>query len=347
MARRSRSRKAEEIELSEREMEELEELSVFVDKFGASAKKLSIYRYNDEGDPEFLKAAANPSSVNEEYLQRTLGAGKYHLVLRDDRGRFLKSRTVVIGHDKAGAPAASPHPALPDPQLAMLREQMAHERAMMLKLIEGLSGNKGPTMKELLESLMLMKQMNGGDGKPASLTGGLKEGLELFGMFNELLGEGADWKTEIVKTVREGLPLIADGMKRPAENAGGTAEKPGGTVASVLLKKGIDFLKPKVLRGSDPLLWRDFILENTEDVKHQALIRVVMSQPFEKFIEMDPDLGAEPYKAWFETLYLELKHALSNVDDPGRPGGDAKDAGSDGGPGAGVDSAAGAAHAGD
>jgi hypothetical protein len=65
----------------------------------------------------------------------------------------------------------------------------------------------------------------------------------------------------------------------------------------------IQYLKAKCLKGSDPGLYADLIWNDRDEPDNAKLIHRIATQKFEKFVELDDEIGRPPFVAWFRVIY--------------------------------------------
>ena len=130
--------------------------------------------------------------------------------------------------------------------------------------------------------------------------------------------------------------IIAGKMGGPA--AMPTKQDPNALVTATpeqqvaAIKEGLTYLKKQCLKGVDSQLIVEWVENNAED--YQPLIHNVLNLPFEKFVEIDAEIGNEPFKQWFTGLFNGLRSAFVpdntvGMDSPGEHG-DIDDAGNHG-----------------
>jgi len=135
--------------------------------------------------------------------------------------------------------------------------------------------------------------------------------------------------------------FAARGVTSPQQLAGmQPANGNGGNVDAMLqlkLKAGIAFLKRKCLNNGDPGLYVDFIVGNQDEPEFQHLIHAAVTKEFSAFVQIDPEIGKEPFEAFFKSIYDGVRQVVSEsntvaVAEAGK-GGDGADVRSNGGSG--------------
>jgi hypothetical protein len=136
--------------------------------------------------------------------------------------------------------------------------------------------------------------------------------------------EGDDWKSIIGEIVRNGAPLfqgiaasLLSKTQQPGNNNG------GGEQVQVVgdrqrLFAAIQYLKAKCIKGSDPDLYVDLIIDGADDADNQKLIHAIVTNEFSVFVEIDAELGKPPFHAFFRRVYDGLRSAVE-VSNPVEP----------------------------
>jgi hypothetical protein len=73
------------------------------------------------------------------------------------------------------------------------------------------------------------------------------------------------------------------------------------------LKDGIAWLKKKILSGLTPDLAVEWIVNNANDPQYQPIISTAINGGVDAFIQLDAEIGNEPFKTWFTTAIDDLK----------------------------------------
>lgn len=270
-------------------------------------------------------------SFSEDYLAENFGPGRYSLKLLVNRA-YKGTRYLSIAPRLKPANGAMLTPE--SMQISMLQQQLQWNQTLLQQLLK--AGNPQHTpMNELAEAVRTVHSLNGGGNgtQPDMMErviSAFMRGLDL----GKDTGGGGDWKSDLVRVVREAVPAIAPAIASGAlMNKNG--QQPGATPINeseaVLLQQGIAKLKKMVLMNVDPDLVVDWIQSNAEEYKH-ILSRIVRVD-FAQFCSIDPEIGTEPYVTWFKQVYDGLRSAFQTtfgmVPDSGGPSGDTPDTTSD------------------
>jgi len=298
---------------------EEQEISQWLESFGASATKVKIWKFNRAGERGYC-GTAEPSAVDEDYLKQMWGAGKYFLTIYGTTGYVGNRNLVIHGSDDPRfgpiGPTAAPNgPAVnqptAQPQIELLREQVNRQHEMILKLTEG--GGRGGI--DLAEVIAAVKSIQAPAVDPMASVGvvinALKSGIELAQKANAPQDEKMGW----VNVFEKALPLIKDTLDGFAKGRNGDmAPNPDPPDPMVQLRAGVGWLKSRALR-SDPDLYVDFVLDNLDQAQWLDLAQII-NLPEEERLKIDPDLGKEPYKTWFGKLFEGLAKEIKGRLEP-------------------------------
>jgi hypothetical protein len=189
-------------------------------------------------------------------------------------------------------------------------------KELVLKMVENHAtappAPPAPTLTDLTAALSNLDNLR---GKPDSAMDNFKAGLE----FARGLDGSTDWKTDALRTVRDIAPQVLGAIDR--FKGGGeaitTTENGGREPLQQLppesvIKAGLVYLKKKCIAGVESEFVMDWILNNAEE--YEAIIRVVLNQEFSYFINLDPEIGSEPFATWFTILFNGLRQSFSGQD---------------------------------
>lgn len=254
-----------------------------------------------------------------------------------------------------GLPTVSPSS---DPILNELRIQNQRLEQLLLGRREEPS-----SMMEMIQGLGALDQMRGSSGTSADTI------LKSIELGQKLAGGGAggdeSWGGVVKDLVRDNGPVILGVLKgfmaaRPNGGAqaptppgpsiaGPMPAAPGPVVAApvpvnaaaeehmkqeqedmALLQDAIFFLKRKAEKRSDPTLYVDMIEDNREEPVYARLISQILDNEFSAFVQLDPDIGREPYTSFFGAIFNGVRHIFKPTDTvetvTTRPGGNTGDA---------------------
>lgn len=337
-----------------------DDLQTFLDQYGSEEPQIKIYKFSPSGKLVYCNDATLENAT-ESYIQSNWGEGQYRIWLLDQRGKYLASKKIYIGKppgtaEKENLPHAGPGDMTPGQafigaatdgiqmQIEMLRQQMSMDRELMKTLIEKVSDgrNGGGDLVELARALTLVKEMSAPPPQPTpgamitELVGILKTGIELGA--SGVSGEPKGWLgiakeiAGVLPDVLRSLPQAARGMSGSAEGSAPVPSPDPQQQLKALLTQGIQFLKTKAQKGSDPNLYVDIALDNVDQPQWAGLIGLV-DKPFDEVANfIDPELLNPFYRPWFEQLFNGIRDALHDRTTSSGPGDDNADPKPDGGP---------------
>ncbi len=305
-------------------VEDTEALQDVLSQFGETNIVLKILRQTPSG-AEFCYQT---DVLDEEFIQKNFGGGSYQVRVFI-AGRYRKTIKIQI------ATRLSSNPNQPGQNVNGDRHSEFLEK-MVLALVSRETPApvipSGPSITDLTTALANIDQLRGKQ----------ESGIEMFikgmDMANGKESGGLDWKSALVQTAKEALPMFMN-----KQNPGGSSvvpvtpgQPPNQLQIEATLKQGITYLKKKAIAGTDPNLILDWICDNAEDEQYQLLIRTVLTTEFAEFAKLDPEIGTEPFFAWFKPLYDGIRLAFTPPDSVGddteRNVGDVANVGSHGEP---------------
>jgi hypothetical protein len=295
----------------------------FVERFGGDAVgRVVIYRVDPRGKREYLGSVA-ADVVDEDFLQRTYGGGRFYVRLVDDRGQYLQQMTCDIA-ELPGAAQAAPPGAESDGarlQLDILREQVARQHEMILQLVTSRNSGGG-SINEIVAAVAELKKMST-NGGPSDTEAAIKTTLDALrsGIQIAQNAQGQKDNKEIwLDVVERGLALLPQVLSRlplSTGRPGAAAGEPNGARAAdpnatrELLAQGLAYLKSKARAGKDPDLYIDLIVENLDEPQWLGLARELTAGGFDGLAAVDPEISHAPYEVWFRRLYEGVKDALT------------------------------------
>jgi len=218
-----------------------------------------------------------------------------------------------------------PRPLTNDPSLnngdiriQLLMQELSHSRNMMMEMIRGMfnSTNKPAStpLGELAQAMQVVHEMKSGSNPVDLIIKGMELGAKANG--------STDWKAELVNAAKDTLPAIANAMSATRQIQQGQTPMIQTTPAA-MIKQGIDWLKPKILSGMDTGLAIGWVVQNSNDPLCQQLLAHAIQGDINTFIQIDPEIGNEPYRTWFTSAIQQLKewYAAQNANQNNIDGG--------------------------
>jgi hypothetical protein len=303
-------------------VEDLETLTDVMEQYGQTGKLLKVYRESGE-------FCYQSDTVDEAFIQKHFGGGGYRI------------RLFLNGKYKKTIPISCAAPIVENGNGNGNGNSSDHHRDFLEKLVlaqiaSGGGSNKAPSITELTTALA---NLDGLRGKQESAMDLFQKGVsfakEIFDM--KTPGSG-DWKSELISAAKDALPVVGGIIASRSGVPAMPTKDPNALVTATpeqqveAIKQGLVYLKKQCLKGVDPKLIVDWVDNNAED--YQPLIHNVLNLPFEKFVEIDAEIGNEPFKQWFTGLFDGLRSAFVTVDtvdmDSAGESGDSDDIGNDG-----------------
>ena len=297
-----------------------QEISDFYANLEPTQTKIKIWK--EQGGASAYCGSAEPQFVNEDYLLKNYGAGKFTLKATF-KGKFITGTNKVINLYEPPLTRADLH-SMPvntsaDSQVQLLKEQVQRQHEMLMQVMQG--NKAAPTsLAEIMQIVASMQQMT----KPPdmmqvfpSLLGMFKETME---MARDAAGSGdgkTDWLGLAYKAMDK-LPAIVSQIaqsRTPVVVNPQEKEETEDMKIDFALKQGIAYLKERAIKGKDPELQADMILDNFDEPQFRIVGTQLLNMAFEDFGKIDPDILNEPLRSWFKRVYDRLKEGLENEDE--------------------------------
>lgn len=293
----------------------------FLSGIGQSANRVKVY-VMDKNLEEAYVFASEPRQITEERIREHYpDGGKFHLKLFNN-SHYITMRTVVLTPSITAQAAVNPaiNPAGNNSDINLLREQINRQHEMLLSMIQQASKAAPTAGPGIVEIITAVREMSALAPKPPDLTTIFPGMLDMMKSFMDLAkdsvpGAESDWKSGLLKVAGnalEKLPLLLGAMKMGKQPNGPESAAAGPADADAMAKAAIDYLKPKALARKNVLVLVDFLADNFDNPEYHQLALVLLNRPFADFEKLDPEIGQEPCKTWFLTLYTELKKVIAN-----------------------------------
>ena len=304
-------------ELGKDNLDELSEGEIsfaeFIEGFGSSPLKFKVFRkpINGVAGTEVFCAVVNhediPDGELEAYLQQRFGGGDYRVRIFVE-GIFKQTIAIAIA-DLFMVEKASDNGNGNNTRLQQLEAQLELERTraadfkdtFMLKMIENMgNGNGGnSSLKDAVEIMALLQPK---ETPMESAISMLKTGMELSNATD------GDWKSTLITTLKDVLPSVGASLQQPRLAAQQTlTPEAQQSMMEQKIKQAIVGLKAKVMSGMPVSVALDWIIANAIDPEYQLFISVIAQSDFERFSQLDAELGTEPYLTWFRTLHTGIQ----------------------------------------
>jgi hypothetical protein len=280
-----------------------------------------VYKTNN-GSKSFCMQTTDP--VDEVYLQSQYPNGGKFIVFEFNQlnqmlntGHYeIEPKTMAVTPNGNGN-GVSPY----DVQIRMLFDELQFTRQMLMQQLQNKSGNGGSSISELVSALAGLHALAPGGKDPIDL---IIKGMEL-GSKNS---GATDWKTEVLSTIKEIAPVAIQAISMPKQpNGNGQPMLPESP--DMLLKQGLQWLKPKIIGGMSTDLAVEWLINNANDPLYQQLLSIAIQGSIDNFIAIDTEIGNEPYRTWLTSAinqikewYAEQQQVETNTDMDGRIGND-------------------------
>jgi hypothetical protein len=331
-----------------------DELRALAELNAGSDVKWSIHRVSDMGGkrPGYC-GALTTAELTLDRIAAEWGIGKYKVRGSRSNGQFAGQSTITIAEaPKGDAKPVSVSGAAPtsiQDYIALMeakdlqRSQSMREWAAILAPIFAplaanmFSGNKGPTLAELTQTLMNMKTLNGGSESSLSKIEELAKLVEVVQGIGGDGGKGSGWADIVrdgIKTVGDVLPALASripGML-PAPPAAppalaspfsasappGARQQPPPKAATPMLqmlgwlKEQLTALAHQASLNKDPNLYADVVLDNLPQID-PAMLRDMLAKPdwWATLVQFSPNV--QPYPQWFAECREALLKGLEEI----------------------------------
>jgi hypothetical protein len=319
-----------EFDVSLEAADDTETLKAVLEQFGQTNQVLyRIYRQTPSG-PSFCYES---STFDEMFIQRERGEGSYVARIYID-GRMKKSIPFQVdapsnGTGKVQENGSSSHAAF-------------LEKMILVLLTNQQNGGSAhvPTLADMTAALSNLDSLR---GKQESGIEMLMKGIELARSIEP--GGNLDWKSELIKTVKDAAPSVLGIVSQTMAAKNGTPVPqvpteqivPAAPVTpeqeeqqmNLMLKSTIAMMKSQYMQGLDVDSAVNLIMANAGHPMYQPVIQKFVSLSFEELVALDADLGKKPFFDLFKPLHDGLRSEFGGDDsvesDTGRNPGDVTD----------------------
>lgn len=320
------------------------------------ARKVSIKAMGESGTWRY-KGAISIDSFNLDNVQRRYGGGTYQFSIHGADGKLLKTITNIEIDDlpddeRTPEPAKTAAAAPAVSELQLIREQMRDDRAMMMELIRSI-GKSQPAQQQsditqLVTALATLRGMEPKHTNPPEvqelLMKSFTNGLELAAKVNKTanggeqsaLGEVFSFVREVFQDAR---PLIQSALEKAGHPAAAPKTvQPGTTITNppaVIeeeeddvtedLRPALAFVKDQLKSGLAPQALAEIVLAQMQNNPEMddVVSGLIADSPIEDFLEMEPELKAEPLRTTFGQFFGVMRARIFAARDSGRSGGNA------------------------
>ena len=315
--------------------DEYEAVQNVLSQFGETGVKIKVSKQGPKG-PEYCFST---EELDEDYIQQYFGGGRYVLRIYVN-DQFQRSVPLNIADRKAIPNGPAQH-TQNDSVLEMMRE---HNKTLLTILQSALNGGGArSSVSELSAAIKDLGFHNNGNG------GGMEKMIDVFmkGMeLSDRAGGKGDWKTELFQVIRDVAPGAMEMMKNNNNQPRPSTALPPVTPAPAQvtdehaqIRQLFTYLKTRCMGGVHADLIVEWTVSHSQDPQYQYFIGFALNTPFEEIVKIDPEVGREPYKPWFESIINGLRLSFTDEDTvestvTAFPGGDKANAPVNGGVGA-------------
>jgi hypothetical protein len=284
-------------------------LKQFDDRGGLELK----YYLTQPGGSAFI--GGYPDIIPESQLQDWYPQGGKFEVRIYVHGEFRDRRFMMIAPRPGGMTGGQGDSGI----VGLLKEQI-----QMLRDEIRSRPNHAPQSSalELAQAVAAMQQLNGGGNKNDSVET-VRLAMELAKMIKGVPETDDSFMGVVKDVVKESGPGLLQAFMAGSKNP--SMMPPTGLQTPVLpaspeeqitasMKAGIDFLKKKALAGADVGLYIDMAVDNRELETFAPILHAILTQQFEVFASVDPEIGKPPYAEFFRAFYDGLRSAFSPTD---------------------------------
>lgn len=266
------------------EQSELDKLQSAIAQLGGEANEafVSIWRVVATGPDVFVKkmSALEFADNGVEFIAENYGSGKYHIYVYNSNKRLVKGGNKIIAVEAPQKPPAAPAaPPSNNDSIAQLARVMIEGFNRLGERIAQLAQPQGQSRREMLNELILMRQIFGPTQQPAAN----KDPMEMFRLGLEMardLGTGdnenafvrlaekfAPAITEAVKTMgatKPALPLASSDHNvraGPAAALPANPEQLGAKEMGLFLKMQLEYLVNEAKQDADPTPYAMLIVD--------------------------------------------------------------------------------------
>lgn len=295
----------------------------FINKLGPGSITFRVFRATTKGN-EF--AFAGEDEFDEEMLQDMFPQGGKFIIRVYRNGKWVApSHSIRVGpkpyvngqvNSGGNGNGNTSNDRMWELQLQLLRDQNQRQHEMILAMINKNQESSGGSLKDMVETLVAMKQL-----QPDTNLDTLMKGIELA---KDISGGDGDWKTEVLKIAKDVGPALL--MSRtptptqqqpqpalnPAPNANVTVQPNANPNTNenaemqTQIRMGLAMLKRKCDQKVPPEFFIDQAVFFADNEMVQRLVSTMCeSESFDAFVGVigDPSIGQPPYREWMQTIY--------------------------------------------
>lgn len=240
-----------------------------------------------------------------EHLRKNYGGGLYRIYLRAN-GKNKGNSLVRIA-----APKESPinSPTVGGEVSHVLAQILAPIREQQKQLLDFMQrGQAQPSRREMLEEMVMYKELFGGGGKTDGLSQ-LNEVLELLPKLGVTINQGgAEEEDSFVKIIERFTPLMSNALEAQQNQQSVYKENPAPRenpkmFAQFALKSGIKMALKAAAKKSDPSLYAEMLIDQLGD---ETVKKYLLDPNFaNKLLAIEPKIAE--FAKWFDEMAEHAK----------------------------------------
>ena len=193
-----------------------ENLQALLSQYGQSPIRIKLYRIIAGSSPEFCYETSE--LIDESTIQSMFGGGKYTLRIFVDNQLKKTIPLSIANRPVTSVPASTP---LSDPasvEIRMLRENQQVLQNLLISVLSKPVQQPVPTpLHELVEAMRILPLNQ--NSAPNSIQSSIDLLIKGVDLAKDLGGGSSDWKSELLRTVREIAPAIVEKIPIPSSQA--------------------------------------------------------------------------------------------------------------------------------
>jgi hypothetical protein len=322
------------------------------------ARKVSIQRMSDTG-ALIHKGSFSIETFSLDSVQQRFGGGTYQFLLHDGEGKLLKRITNIEIDDlpeaerRAQVAAPIPAAAAPVSEFALMREQMAADRMLLLEIVRGMSKQQQPAapptdITQLVSALVKLKELEPKrETQPAVqdlLLKSFTSGIEVAAKLSKgtatgeasPLGEILGFVREVFQDARPIIQAALTGTAAPASIANPPAVPIAAPIAAAAgegeemdpneidLTPALAFVRSQLENGIPPKALGEIVLAQMarDESLNETLSSLIADEPIERFLDLAPEFKTEPLRSKFGEFFGVVRARISQDRDTGGTGRD-------------------------
>lgn len=307
------------------------------------SRRVSIKRMSESNSRWAYIGSLNADIFNEDAVQKRFGGGLYQFALHGSDGKLLRTISNIeiadLPDDEREVKTVAPAQTIPaaSSEIQLLREQMAADRLVLMKLIDSLgNARQQPPQQSLTDLVAALATLKGMEPKRETppevqdlVMKSFTQGLELAGKIQGRVSGEASPMSELIGFARDifkdAQPIIMDLLKKPPAKPAAPGVAPAAIAPATLenppeeeeteldLTPALTFIKDHLKNGFDPTALAHVVLQQMKGNPelNETVAAIVMEQPIDEIVTLDAELAAEPLRTKFGEFFGVLRARIS------------------------------------